>query len=146
MKFKVFGAAVAALAMFAGLPALQAAEDKDVIDYRQNLMKSLGAHSGALGAILQNKVAYGDNLAHHADAIAAAAAAAQLAFKDEVVGGTSSAAVWEDWDDFSARFAQLEKAAMEVSAAAKEGGMAAAGPKVGAMFICKDCHDNYRTK
>ncbi len=146
MKFKVIGAAFAAIVLFAGMPSVQAAEDKDIIDYRQNLMKSLGAHSGALGAILQNKVPHGDNLAHHADAIAAAAAAAQLAFKDEVVGGTSAANIWEDWEDFSARFAQLEQAAMEVSAAAKEGGMAAAGPKVGAMFICKDCHDNYRTE
>lgn len=145
MKLRLFSAAFAAIVMVASLPAAQAA-DKDVIDYRQNLMKSLGAHASALGAILQNKVAYGDNLAHHADAIAAAAAAAQLAFKEEVVGGTSAANIWEDWEDFSGRFAQLEQAAMDVSAAAKEGGMAAAGPKVGAMFICKDCHDNYRTE
>jgi len=145
MKFRLLSAAFAAMVMFAGLPAAQA-EDKDVIDYRQNLMKSLGANASALGAILQNKVAYGDNLAHHADAIAAAAAAAQLAFKDEVVGGTAKADVWSNWEDFSARFAQLEAAALEVSAAAKDGGMAAAGPKVGAMFICKSCHDTYRTE
>lgn len=150
MKLKYLGAAFAA-AVFsfglstAGVSTAQAA-DKDVIDYRQNLMKSLGAHASALGAIAQNKVPYGDNLALHAEAIAAAAEAAPLAFKQNLPGGTAAANIWEDWGDFEERFMALAKSARDVAAAARSGGMAEAGPKMGGLFTCKGCHDIYRTE
>ncbi|MBT5239261.1 MAG: cytochrome c [Rhodospirillaceae bacterium] len=145
MTFRYLAAALAAVIFTFGLSAAQAA-DKDVIDYRQNLMKSLGAHAGGLGAIAQNKVPYGDNLAYHADAIAAAAEAAQLAFEQNLPGGTSAANIWENWEDFQGRFASLADAARDVAAAARSGGMAEAGPKMGSLFICKSCHDTYRTE
>ncbi len=146
MKFGLVSAALAAFVFSLGLASAQAAEDKDVITYRQNLMKSLGAHAGALGAIVQNKVPYADNLAFHADAIAAVAEAALLGFKQELPGGTAAANVWEDWDDFEGRFVSLAVAAKDVAAAARSGGMAEAGPKLRAMLICKSCHDTYRTE
>ena len=145
MKFGIVSAALAAMVFSLGLASAQAA-DKDVIDYRQNLMKSLGAHGGALGAILQNRVSHTENLAYHADAIAAAAEAAPLAFKQNLPGGTSAANIWEDWEDFEGRFNALAAAAKEVAAAARSGGMAEARPKVGQMFICTDCHDKFRTE
>ena len=146
MKFGIISAAIAAIVLSLGFSSVQAAEDKDVIDYRQNLMKSLGAHGAALGAIAQNKVPYGDNLALHADAIAAASDAALLAFKQDLPGGTAAANIWTDWDDFEGRFMALSVAAKDVAAAARSGGMAEAGPKMGGMFICKACHDEYRTE
>ena len=145
MTFKNLGAALAAAVFTFGLSTAHAA-DKDVTDYRQNLMKSLGAHAAGLGAIAQNKVPYGDNLAYHADAIAAAADAAQLAFEQNLPGGTAAANIWEDWEDFSARFEALANSAREVAAAARSGGMAEAGPKMGGLFTCKSCHDIYRTE
>lgn len=146
MKIGIVSAALAAFVFSLGVASAQAAEDKDVITYRQNLMKSLGAHAGALGAILQNKVPYADNLAYHADGIAAAAEAALLGFKQELPGGTAAANVWEEWDDFEGRFVSLAAAAKDVAAAARNGGMAEAGPKMGGMLICKACHDIYRTE
>jgi len=135
----------AAITILVGLASAQAA-DKDFIDYRINLMKSLGAHAGALGAIAQNKVPYGDNLALHADAIGAAADAALLAFEKNLPGGTAAANIWENWDDFAGRFQALSASAKEVAAAARSGGMAAAGPKMRGLFTCKSCHDEYRTE
>lgn len=146
MKLKYLGAAFAAAVFSFGLSTAQAA-DKDITDYRQNLMKSLGAHAGALGAIAQNKVPYGDNLALHADAIAAASEAALLGFKENVPGsakGTAGANIWENWADFEARFVALASSARDVAAAARSGGMAEAGPKMGGLFTCKSCHDIYR--
>lgn len=137
--------AVAALAMFAGLPAVQAA-DKDVIEYRQNLMKSLQNHAGGLASIMRGTVDYGDNIAYHADAIAAAAEAAQLAFRDEVAGGTSAPSVWENWDDFSERFATLATLAKDLGDTARNGDADAAKAQIPTMFVCSDCHDNYRTE
>lgn len=146
MKLKYLGAAFAAAVFSFGLSTAQAA-DKDVIDYRQNLMKSLGAHASALGAIAQNKVPYGDNLALHADAIAAASEAALLAFKQNLPGegkGKAGANIWENWEDFEGRFQALAASARDVAAAARSGGMAEAGPKMGGLFTCKSCHDIYR--
>lgn len=145
MMFKYLGAALAAAVFTFGLSTAHAA-DKDVVDYRQNLMKSLGAHAAGLGAIAQNKVPYGDNLAHHADAIAAAADAAQLAFDQNLPGGKAGSNIWENWEDFSGRFKALASSAREVAAAARSGGMTEAGSKIGGLFTCKSCHDLYKTE
>ena len=145
MKLKHLAVAMVAAAFSFGLSSAQAA-DKDFIDYRQNLMKSLGAHAAALGAIAQNKVPFSDNLAYHADGIAAAADAAELAFSENLPGGTAAANIWENQEDFNQRFAALADSARKVAAAARSGGMAEAGPMMSGMFTCKSCHDIYRTE
>lgn len=134
-----------ALAALVALPAM-AAENKDVIDYRINIMKTLGEQASAMGKIAQGKVTNADNLAAHAQTIAIQVGAAKKAFEAKVVGGTSTQAVWDNWKDFSDRFTALETAANEVAAAAKAGGMDAAKPKMAGLFTCKACHDIYRTK
>ncbi len=134
-----------ALAALVALPAV-AAENKDVIDYRINIMKTLGEQASALGKIAQGKVTNVDNLAAHAQTIAIQVGAAKKAFEAKVVGGTATEAVWDNWKDFSDRFTALETAANEVAAAAKAGGMDAAKPKMAGLFTCKACHDIYRTK
>jgi cytochrome c556 len=129
------------LAVFIAAPSV-AAENKDIIDYRINLMKTLGEQSAALGKIVQGKVEYKDNLAIHAETIALTIAAAKKAFEPKVVGGTATAAVWDNWKDFMGRFEALETAAKDVAATAKAGGQ----PNVMGLFTCKSCHDVYRTK
>ncbi len=145
MKRMLGFAGAVALAALVAAPSI-AAENKDVIDYRINIMKTLGEQSGAIGKIMQGKVDTTDNLAAHAETIALNAAAAKKAFQAKVVGGTSTAAVWDNWADFEARFTALENAAKEVATAAKAGGLDAAKPKVAGLFTCKSCHDTYRTK
>jgi cytochrome c556 len=134
-----------ALAALLAIPAF-AAENKDIIDYRINLMKTLGEQASALGKIAQGKVDNVDNIAIHAETIALNVAAAKKAFEPKVVGGTSTQAVWDNWKDFTDRFTALEVAAKDVAAAAKAGGMDAAKPKLAGLFTCKSCHDIYRTK
>lgn len=145
MKFALRVMSGLTLAALLAAPSV-AAENKDIIDYRINLMKTLGEQAAALGKIAQGKVDYKDNVAVHAETIALNVKAAKIAFEPKVVGGTSTAAVWDNWKDFSDRFTALEVAANEVAAAAKSGGMAAAQPKMAGLFTCKSCHDIYRTK
>lgn len=123
-----------------------AAENKDVIDYRINIMKTLGEQAAAIGKIAQGKVDSADNLVIHLDTIALNIAAAKKAFEPKVVGGTAKPEIWDNWKDFMDRFSAIEAAAKDVSAAAKAGGMDAAKPKLGGLFTCKACHDMYRTK
>jgi cytochrome c556 len=134
-----------AVAVLLAAPAV-AAENKDIIDYRINLMKTLGEQASAIGKISQGKVTNVDNLAAHAQTIALNVAAAKKAFGPNVVGGTATQAVWDNWKDFNDRFTALETAANDVAAAAKAGGLDAAKPKMAGLFTCKACHDIYRTK
>ena len=133
----------AALAVLASVPA-QADDEK--ITYRQNMMKAVGGYAGAMGQIVQNKVPYSDDLADHARGLAAAATNALRAFEEapEPGNGKSKPAVWDNWDDFSARMEGMIAAANEVAAAAEEGGMAAAAPKMRGMFVCTSCHNEYK--
>ncbi|MBL8643498.1 MAG: cytochrome c [Rhodospirillaceae bacterium] len=141
--YRVMGGVV--LAALLAAPAA-AADNKDIIDYRINIMKTLGEQAAAIGKISQGKVDNADNLALHAETIAINVAAAKKAFEAKVVGGTATQAVWDNWGDFITRFTALETAAKDVAAAAKAGGMDAAKPKMLGLFTCKSCHDVYRTK
>ncbi|MDH3513598.1 MAG: cytochrome c, partial [Gammaproteobacteria bacterium] len=51
--------------------ALNAAEPEDIIKYRKNMMKAVGGHTSAAGAIVQGKVDYKAHLADHARALQA---------------------------------------------------------------------------
>lgn len=145
MKIKYIFLTVSVIFLLGQIPKTYAA-DEDIIKYRQNLMKSLGAHASAIGAISQKKVTFTDNLAYHTDAIVAISEAAQIAFEPKVTGGTSSESIWDNLDDFQQRFAGLASSAREVSSLARSGGMSAAGPKMRGLFVCKSCHDTYRVE
>ena len=138
-------AAVLVMPIAAGAQEKEAAKDP-VVAYRTEVMKSMGAQAAALGAIMQKKVAYDQNIGLHAESIAIAAREALKAFETKQLGGTAKPEVWDNWKDFSDRLKALDVAATEVAKLAKEGGAAAAQPKVMAMFTCKGCHDTYRTK
>jgi cytochrome c556 len=139
------------LATALALPLAAAAQEKEppkdpVIAYRTEVMKSLGANAAALGAIMQKKVAYDQNIAIHAEAISLGARAALKAFEPKLAGGTAKAEIWDNWKDFSDRLKALDAAAADVAKTARDSGPAAAQPKVMPMFTCKGCHDTYRTK
>ena len=131
---------LAVVAMIA-LPA--AAADKDTVDYRINVMKSMGAQAAGLGAVIQGKVP-NDNLGLHARMISIGMKEAQKAFEAKIVGGTAKPDVWDNWKDFSERLAKLEAAAVVVADLADKGDKAGAQAKVKEMLTCKSCHDVYR--
>ena len=136
-------AAIALPIAVSAQPPAEAPKDP-VLAYRSAVMKSMGDNSAAMGAILQKKVAYDQNLALHLQGISLGAKAALKAFEPKMVGGTAKEDVWTNWADFSAR---LTKLAADTDALAKK---AAAGPldpkDVMAALSCKSCHDTYRTK
>lgn len=141
MKINFFTLTVLILFSFSNFAV---AKDSDIIKYRQNLMKSLQYHAGAVGSILRKKVEFTDNLAYHADAIEAISKSAQNAFKPEVLGGTASPEIWKNWDDFYLKFGNLAESAAEVAQVARTEGVNNATKKVSSLFVCKSCHDKYR--
>jgi cytochrome c556 len=133
----------------AGLSTSAGAESQpeDVIKYRQNVMKAIGGHMSAAGAIVQGKVEYKANLSEHAKALAAMTKDIVGLFpKDSDFGDTNALeSVWKKRADF-------EKVAKDAGAKAAALAKAAAGndPKAaGAAFkdladACKACHKDYR--
>ena len=55
--------------------------------------------------------------------------------------------IWENADDFSQKIEAFKKSTADFLAAAKSGGAAKAGAKLGAVGdSCKGCHKKYRAK
>ncbi len=119
------------------------ADDQDVIDYRQHVMKTIGEQLGAVQLILENRVP-ADNLAMHLKVIAATAPQAKSAFTPRVEGGRSKPEVWSDWADYSQRLDKFVAGAQELAQAAETGDAAAAAARLPTALDCKGCHDIYR--
>src|ERR1700689_5683667 len=67
-------------------PTLARADDQDVIDYREHIMKTMGEQAAAISQILQQK-APAENFAIHVEILAVTAATAKKAFESKVLGG-----------------------------------------------------------
>lgn len=140
---------VAAIAAFPVLAHADAAED--ALEARQGFMKMLGINMGTLAGMAKGEIAY--------DAAAATTAGNNIealtkytvpalfiegTSPDDGVETEALPAIWENSEDFAAKFAALGEAAAGAGAAAG-GGQEAVGPVVQKLGeACKACHDDYR--
>lgn len=129
--------------------ALHAAEPEDIIKYRQNMMKAIGGHTGAAGAIIQGKVDYKNQLADHARALQALTSDIPALFpKDSDFGDTKAKdGVWSNRAEFE-KAAKDAKARVAAFAKAVQGGNQ---PAIVASYKemgegCKTCHKDFRKK
>jgi cytochrome c556 len=118
-------------------------EDKDVIEYRQQVMKSLDAQTAALGMVVSTLIPE-DNLVKHLDAIALAAKASVKAFEPKVQGGDSLPAVWEKWPDFSQRLNDFAEKTAQLAELARTSGREVVTSQMADALSCKPCHLAYR--
>ena len=94
--------AVAALAAGIGM-ASAADESENVIKYRQNVMRSIGGHMGAISGVVKGEVSFGSHVGAHAESMAATS---QLIVDMFPAGSTTGAEtrakpeIWQDWDTF----------------------------------------------
>lgn len=146
----VTGGIAAAVLGFALAASAQQADPAETIKYRQNVMKGNGAHSAAIAAVVQGKVAYSGQIAYHAAALAGAAKAIPDLFpagSDKGAQTAAKAEVWQKGADFKAAAATLEAAANKVLVAANANnmdGVKAAWGDVGKA--CGGCHETFRVK
>ena len=144
------------LAVALAIPALAAAQSAeeaadDAVEARHGFMTMLGINMGQLSGMAKGEIAYDEALASRA--AANIVALTQYDAPALFVEGTSSEdrddsealpAIWENPDDFRAKFAALGEAAAG-SPDAVAGGQESLGPvlqKLGGT--CKACHDDYR--
>jgi|KBSSwiStaDraftv2_1062776.scaffolds.fasta_scaffold305205_2 cytochrome c556 len=133
--------AIALWALLAGVAA--AADNNDVIDYRQHIMNTLNEQAAALGEILSGAVP-DDNVIAHMDALAITASTALKAFEPKVPGGQAKPEVWSNWADFSKRMNEFAQGTAAMAKLAHEQGKDAGLAKVMDALSCKKCHDTYR--
>jgi cytochrome c556 len=126
-------------------PTVLHADPQDDIDYRQHVMKILGAQLDAIQLILQKKVP-ADSLVAHTQILADTAAMSKRAFKPDVPGGKAKPDVWTNWTDFSKRLDEFAADTAALARAAQAGGVGAVAPKLKASIAdCQSCHENYET-
>ncbi|MBY6005730.1 cytochrome c [Salipiger bermudensis] len=118
---------------------------------RQGQFRILAINLGTLGDMAQGKTEY--------DAEAAQAAADSLvavsmihqgplwpegSSEMDMDGTRAKSEIWDDWEDFAAKWGALGEAATAMQAAAGNGAEAI-GPAMGGLGgACKACHDSYR--
>jgi cytochrome c556 len=118
-------------------------KDKDVMEYRQHIMKSLEQQTAALGQILSG-AGPAENTVAHMQALALTASIALESFKPKVPGGAAKPEVWNDWADFSKRMKEFADKSAEMAKIGREQGADQAALHVIEALPCKGCHDVYR--
>ena len=122
-----------------------AADDRDVVAYRQVLMKALDEQSAVIGQILSGAVP-DNNLSLHLESVAFLASMVGGAFEAKVAGGESKQEVWGDWAGFSKRADEFARRTGLVAEKAKRQGKDAVMSEIVDALDCKGCHDKYRQK
>ena len=119
------------------------ADDKDTIEYRQHIMKTLNEQAAVVGQILSGAVP-DDNVLSHLDALALTASTALKAYTPKVPGGDAKPEVWSNWPDFSKRMNAFAKMTADMAKTGHEQGKDAALAMVVDALSCKSCHETYR--
>ena len=124
------------------IPGLARAEDADVIEYRQHIMKSLEAQFEAVMLILTARAPEAHILGHM-EALEETASLALKVFETKVLGGKALPKVWDDWAHFSATMKEFDERLKTAVAMTRTQG--APGALQGLEFVsCQKCHDVYR--
>lgn len=149
MKTKELFCTFLTLSLLAMVSALYAADSKDTIKYRKNIMKTIGANASASAAILKGKVDHKDRLSDHAKTLDTFTKdIAELFPKGSDSGDTRALpSIWKRWSDFekSAKDSHEKAAAFSKAVATNDGAaMKAAFKELSGS--CKACHKDFRKK
>ena len=151
LKTLIVGAA-AVVAIAAGIGAASAdGHSENVIKYRQNVMRAIGGHTGAIAAVVKGEVPFRGHVAAHADSLAAMSGSIVEMFPEGSTAGAETRAkaeIWQDWDDFVSAAGDLETATANLAQVVNGGGDAAA---IEAAFgdvgkACGGCHRPFRAR
>jgi cytochrome c556 len=129
--------------VLAALTPAVGADEKDAVEYREHLMKTLHEQSEALGQILSGAIP-DDNATAHMDQVALAASLSLKAFEAKVPGGEAKAAVWSNWPDFSKRMNEFAQKTAAAAKAAHDSGKETGLAQLSDALTCKSCHELYR--
>jgi cytochrome c556 len=125
------------LVFLAGVSFSATAEDDpgELVKYRQNVMKSIGGHMGALASLVRGRVDFQQDMLVHARAVESATSdIARLFPKGSNLGETNAKeAIWKDWDDFRQHAKETYEKAAAFRRAAENGNKEQIGSRFKAL-------------
>ena len=132
--------------------ALAADAPKSLVEYRQAVMKSIGANAGAIGMIVKGEVGYTNQIPEHADAILEMSLLVPSIFPpnssyDDYNKTAALPAIWKEPEKFDAAVKAFQKAA-ETFAETAQGSDADATTNAYLELgkTCGGCHKPFRAE
>jgi len=126
---------------------LFAATDQAYLNYRQKLMKSMGAHMGAIGDILKYKLPQQDHIVNHARSLSLNSELIAEAFKKKITQGKTDATpkIWQEWQKFMEAAEKMGVESRALARVAQKGDLRASMMQVKKLGkSCGGCHKPYR--
>ena len=136
-------------AIFSISTAYAADEPENMIKFRQNVMKSVGAHITNIAAVVKGEVTIMENLVGDAQAIANSLQHVGKLFPAGTESGKTNAVstVWSDHAGFNKALNQAQLAAQNMISAAASNDIPTIGGALGELGkSCKGCHKTYKKK
>ena len=147
---QVFSALVAGLILAAAGQGLAADTPENQVKYRQAVMKSLGAHFGAIASVVKGQTSYGAHVVHHARAIKEMSGLIGDIFPpesnyDNYKKTDALPEIWKEPAKFKQAVEAFEAAAVKFAEVAEGGDIGAVGGQMGELSkACGGCHKPFR--
>ena len=131
---------------------LAADSPKSLVEYRQAVMKSNGAHATAISMILKGEVSYTKQIPEHADAILEMSLIVPDIFPpnssyDDYDKTKALPAIWKEPEKFKAAVKNFQGAAQKFAEVAQGGDLAATTASFQELGkACGGCHKPFRYK
>ena len=125
------------------------ADSHGIIKYRQNVMKSVSGHMGAIVDILKNGLPLKDHIVDHALSIQQISRMTLSMFPEGSGKGRtkSKQVIWEQWSEFESAASDFERESIKLVEVAQSGDMEALSKQVRATGkTCSGCHRNFRKR
>ena len=120
-----------------------------IIKYRQNVMKSVSGHMGAIVDILKNRLPLKNHIVDHARSMQQISRMTLSMFPEGSNKGRtkSKQVIWEQWSEFESAAIDFEQESIKLVEVAQSGDMEALSKQVRATGkTCSGCHKNFRKR
>ena len=125
------------------------ADSHGIIKYRQNVMKSVSGHMGAIVDILKNGLPLKDHIVDHALSMQQISRMTLSMFPEGSGKGRtkSKQVIWEKWSEFESAAGNFERESLKLVEIAQSGDMETLSKQVRATGkTCSGCHRNFRKR
>ena len=125
------------------------ADSHGIIKYRQNVMKSVSGHMGAIVDILKNGLPLKDHIVDHALSMQQISRMTLSMFPEGSGKGRtkSKQVIWEQWSEFESAASDFERESIKLVEVAQSGDMEALSKQVRTTGkTCSGCHKNFRKR
>ena len=141
--------AVSLLLLFFVYGTVSLAGSHGIIKYRQNVMKSVSGHMGAIVDILKNRLPLKNHIVDHARSMQQISRMTLSMFPEGSGKGRtkSKQVIWEKWSEFESAAGYFERESIKLVEVAQSGDMEALSKQVRATGkTCSGCHRNFRKR